>query len=498
MPEEPELPVDVQTAMDAFDNPDLDKRSKLQAAKTFATARIAAILSSSSTSDNTTDVADEEDPLWPVLFQRYLAGEFGSSEHFPFTEFEQVLSTIMGEIVSSPNFSSRAVEKLVLEPLLEDLVLPHTDLLQNFLVFLSNCFRTPKLLSTLSGQQLFFDLLQKVGGYLLAQNILNESSTTAADQEQLFFPALRKTDFKLRKTYVRVWRDYLKAFNVSGAGTPSNNQTHNHRAQAEDLTKKLLLHLTNVFPYLDNSLALAQFYMQQFDQGSLEVQICALSGILYLSTQKNVQLEDDYYARLYTLLKPETMNLKYRLRFQRVFAASLVQATSLSGLLAACFAKRLAFVAGRLCSSGPPLNRWKGGTKGAGGALCSTLPTVDTTKNFSVPSLCWCIALCYNLVRRHPHACRPLIHREGGFGVNTTKDPFSLELSLAEAADTVLAKHRTCLWELEALERHYHPLVSRLVGFFRSPSIFKKVANDIDVNEFLDLSPADLLAKEMK
>jgi hypothetical protein len=54
------------------------------------------------------------------------------------------------------------------------------------------------------------------------------------------------------------------------------------------------------------------------------------------------------------------------------------------------------------------------------------------------------------------------------------------------------------LWELELLEKHYCPLVSRLVAFFKNPDMFKKTIQPIDCNEFLDTTPNSLIEKELK
>ena len=48
------------------------------------------------------------------------------------------------------------------------------------------------------------------------------------------------------------------------------------------------------------------------------------------------------------------------------------------------------------------------------------------------------------------------------------------------------------------LARHTHPLVSRLVPFFKNPHQFKKISQSVDVNEFLDLNSTELLERELK
>merc|ERR1712194_61677 len=54
------------------------------------------------------------------------------------------------------------------------------------------------------------------------------------------------------------------------------------------------------------------------------------------------------------------------------------------------------------------------------------------------------------------------------------------------------------LWELEALGKHWFPLVSRLVEHFRNPDMFLKSAPPCDVNQFLEMCNPELLRGELK
>eukprot|EP00392_Amoebophrya_sp_AT5.2_P001241 g1243.t1 len=442
------------------------------------------------------------------------AGGEARDGSFPVSGFEAVLRAFL-----AANKTTRAVDAL-----LQKYILAHLDLLHFFLAFLSNVFRNDKVFD----HGLFFDLLQKTGTFLMGEALLEETSIEGEEDLPLFFPELSKKQFKLKKQYTKCWLDLLKNFDpqtkcselrklAAGAATTTSasiaklndkQRSQLFAAKTDRLKKKTMLHLTNIFQYLQNPLVLADFFLAEFDRGSLEVQICALSGLLYLTTQTKLEFQDDYYERLYLLVRPEAFEVEYRVRFQRILASSLILSTSLPGVSAACFAKKLL----RICVGA---GGGASGAKNANSAKSGAAAVVD------VPTICWCLALCFNIVRKNEATCKRLLHR-GGTGrgsknkgkvaaaedlhedkvevleimnSQTTTDPFDVSASLPASRQSV---KQSCLWELEALSKHHHPLVARLVPFFRNPNMFKKIAQGIDANEFLDVSVDELLEKELK
>ncbi|CAD7923154.1 unnamed protein product [Amoebophrya sp. A120] len=516
------------------------------------------------------------------IFGVFLNNEIKNDKEFPVSEFEAALQAL---------FSAETTEQAQ-DAVLETYLLAHLDLLHYFLGFLCNEFKNKASFD----HALYFELLRKIGVWLMGEGLLEQTAVEGEEDLPLFFPELSKKNFKLKKQFTKTWMELLKAFHperkcakiqdVSQVEAKTEKALNSKQkkqlitARTDRLKKKLLLHLTHIFKYLESPLILADFYLREFDRGSLEVQICALSGLLYLVTETQLEFQEDYYDRLYLLLRPEVFAVEYRVRFQRILAASLIQSSSLPGQSAACFAKKLL-------------------------KICVQDPLVD------IPSISWCVGLAYNIVRKNEATCKKLLHREvvepgGGVvqpvttprtpstssstaagpsqdqekiartstrirnsaneqevqqdqgtqqgalssssdialglvdqhskatgaastsassnmmnvGTTTTSgeednnasmsksaraphlqtkqltaDPFLLTHTLAQAR-SVLAQ--TSLWELDVLAKHQHPLVSRLIPFFKNHAMFKKIAQGVDVNEFLDLTTDDLLEKELK
>ncbi|CAD7937535.1 unnamed protein product [Amoebophrya sp. A25] len=555
------------------------------------------------------------DKLIAFLFEDYLAnepilqqearreanGNHGSNSNvpallFPVDEYEAVMRALVENSGES-----------VWDAMLEQFVLSHLDLLNYFLALLGTVFRNQRDFNV----SCYFELLRKCGAYLMGEGLLETTAVEGEEDLPLFFPDLPKKNFKIKRLFTKTWFDFLKVFQPekcsalqrppkntavlyssknkdhnsskatpggtmsSSSGASSTTQSPTNAANAtasasatmlastssnndngeattssgrvitekqlalviqarvDRLKKSVLLHVTHIFPYLDAPMLLGDFFLQEFDRGSLEIQICALSGLLYMTTQTKLEFQDDYYDRLYLLLRPEVFSAEFRVRFQRILAASLIQGTTLPAQSAACFAKKLL-------------------------RICVHAPLIDQ------PSICWCLGLAYNIVRKNEACCKKLLHRSvmnaGGGGSSTagatpstassskdqsststtststtttpptsgeqndssttlvegatsstktspsstestssvaflTADPFDISATLPEARKILT---RTSLWELEAISRHHHPLVSRVVPFFKNPHMFKKLSPSVDVNEFLELTTDDLLERELK
>lgn len=237
----------------------------------------------------------------------------------------------------------------------------------------------------------------------------------------------------------------------------------------------MLQHLPGrVFPYLSSPLVVADFYLRAFDWGSPEVSVLSLSGLFYLITRHNLGDPEvigtgvpgesatphaRYFVRLYQLLTPETLALKYRARFQRLLLTSF-QSTLLPASMATAFAKKCMRCA----------------------ALCSHPGTVM-----------WLLAAAYNLIQRHHSVCAALLNREK---VETLQnDPFDPWAPLLP--DGMEQAANSSLWELRLLKKHHVPMVARLAGTFDVP-FFKKTSQRIDCDDFLDLTATSLVERELK
>eukprot|EP00978_Attheya_sp_CCMP212_P018411 scaffold50361_cov52-Attheya_sp.AAC.4 len=145
--------------------------------------------------------------------------------------------------------------------------------------------------------------------------------------------------------------------------------------------KRVLLFLpANVLPLVKHPLRLADFFStcyQQHTQRHALMSVLALNGLFVLMTQHELEYPN-FYASLYTLIKPSVFYAKYRTRFFRLLGKCLLGNALLPGYLVAAFCKRLL---GCAASSVPP-----------SGALFS-------------------IALVSNLLRKHPE-CACLLHRD--------------------------------------------------------------------------------------
>ncbi|CAK0901324.1 unnamed protein product [Prorocentrum cordatum] len=230
---------------------------------------------------------------------------------------------------------------------------------------------------------------------------------------------------------------------------------------------------SHVMPFLSKPLMLADFYLRAFSGASAEVSVLSLSGLLLLLTKYGLGDPDtlsasasEFYAKLYDLVRPETLRLRRRARFQRLLAASLS-----SGLLparfAAAFAKRCMRTAVLCQDSG---------------------------------SVMWLLSVAYTLIQRHHSHCEFLIHRRpekaGGEEAPSTlqEDPFDAGAELPAAVESVAG---SSLWELQLLRRHHSPAVATLTKLFLKP-FFRPTAKKLDLELMLEQSTARLYMQALK
>uniref|UniRef100_A0A8C9AIC1 Nucleolar complex associated 4 homolog n=1 Tax=Prolemur simus TaxID=1328070 RepID=A0A8C9AIC1_PROSS len=207
------------------------------------------------------------------------------------------------------------------------------------------------------------------------------------------------------------------------------------------LYKKVLV-ITHdaILPHMAQPTLLIDFLSSAYDLGGA-VSLLALNGLFVLMHKHNLEYPD-FYRKLYGLLDPSIFHVKYLRGAPRHLPAYLV----------AAFAKRLA----RLALTAPPE------------ALLMVLPFI-----------------C-NLLRRHP-ACRVLVHRPQGPELDA--DPY-------DPAEEDPAKSRaleSCLWELQALQRHYHPEVSK------AASVINQVLSvpEVSIAPLLELTAYELFEQDL-
>lgn len=194
------------------------------------------------------------------------------------------------------------------------------------------------------------------------------------------------------------------------------------------LKKSLPFLSHHILPYVGHPLRFADLFMQAYggasgsDDATLAhannvIPLLALDGLFYLMTQHRLEYPQ-FYAQLYALLKPKLFYVKYRTRFFALLHKCLLRNEMLPAHIVAAFLKRLL----QCALTAPP-----------SGAL-------------------FVLALSSNLLRQHEE-CAALIHR-----AELANDEFD-----PETDDPVMCKAlQSSLWEVAALEKHYHPAVSTL------------------------------------
>ena len=233
----------------------------------------------------------------------------------------------------------------------------------------------------------------------------------------------------------------------------------------------LVLH-KRLIPHFHTPTRLMDFLTDSYDLQSSQdgsdsvIPLLALNGLFELMLRFNLEYPN-FYLKLYQLITPNLMHVKYRARFFRLLDTFLAS-THLSAHLIASFIKRLA----RLTLSSSPA------------AIVSVIPFV------------------YNLLRKHP-SCMSMLHNP-----LFLTDPFmtpeqaaSLKKLKSEYVDPFDAKEvnpesthalDSSLWELATLMDHYHPNVATLAKIFAQP--FRKL--NYNMEDFLDWSYDSLLAAE--
>lgn len=302
-----------------------------------------------------------------------------------------------------------------------------------------------------------FATVKGMGKWLIAVN--HDNHCCNADQDLEVFvanpPQVVENDSKFKSNFEKNWLVMLNG-NVS---------LPQYKTILLILHKRIIPHLhtpTKLMDFLTDS------YNLQTEQGESAgvIPILALNGLFELMLRFNLEYPN-FYMKLYQLITPSLMHVKYRPRFFRLLDTFLAS-THLSAHLIASFIKRLA----RLTINSSPA------------AIVTVIPFV------------------YNLLKKHP-SCMIMLHNP-----RFLSDPFmtpeqqtSLKNSKSEYVDPFDADEEnpelthaldSSLWELATLMDHYHPNVATLAKIFAQP--FRKL--NYNMEDFLDWSYDSLLAAE--
>ncbi len=186
--------------------------------------------------------------------------------------------------------------------------------------------------------------------------------------------------------------------------------------------KLILQHFpSQILPNTPNPLRFADFCTQAYDMGGV-TSLLALNSLFILMTQCGLEYKQ-FYPSLYNLVEPKVFYAKYRTRFFKLLIKCLSSNHMLPAYLIAAFCKKLC----RCALNAPP-----------SGAL-------------------FVLALVSNLLRKHEE-CACIIHRKGQNDDGSMVDHYNVDEKDPAKSRAI----ESSLWELNALEQHYHPAVSSM------------------------------------
>ncbi|XP_051536427.1 nucleolar complex protein 4 homolog isoform X1 [Myxocyprinus asiaticus] len=216
--------------------------------------------------------------------------------------------------------------------------------------------------------------------------------------------------------------------------------------------KKILVILhESILPQMSDPTLMIDFLTAAYDIGGA-ISLLALNGLFVLIHEHNLDYPD-FYKKLYNLLDSSIFHVKYRARFFHL-ANIFLSSTHLPVYLVAAFVKRFS----RLALTAPPT------------ALLVLLPFI-----------------C-NLIRRHP-SCRVLIHRP-----SATEEPCDDPYIMEEEDPAQCHALESSLWEIQTLQKHYHPDVAKAAMVINEPL----PEAEVDISDLLELSTFELMERELK
>nr|CAG4641647.1 EOG090X04ZD [Eurycercus lamellatus] len=330
------------------------------------------------------------------------------------------------------------LEKLIIHMLgLETDAVPVLTRFQEFMEYEDVLFHLLRVLSKLLkskqdvNEKFLRNLIQ-----LLEHVTLHES---VADEEKPKLFCSNKQHFRwnysqAKKFFSSVWQQLLKY-----PLTPS-------------LYKRVLVLIPEkVIPHLEKPLLLTDFLMESYGIGGA-VSILALHGVFLLMQNYNLEYPD-FYTKLYALLEPGVLFVKYRARFFYLLDLFMTS-THVPEYIGAAFAKRLS----RLALIAPP------------NVIILLLHFVG------------------NLMLRHKGLAR-LMHNPDNQN-EMEKDPYVMEEKILSACSAM----DSSLWEIKTLQSHALPEIAYTAKFIDRDL----PKSEWDISQDLELTMEDLLEKELK
>ncbi|KAJ5731503.1 uncharacterized protein N7483_006011 [Penicillium malachiteum] len=227
------------------------------------------------------------------------------------------------------------------------------------------------------------------------------------------------------------------------------------QAQRKSLLRIMVHHIE---PWFSRPELLMDFLTDCYNVGGA-TSLLALSGLFYLIQEKNLDYPQ-FYTKLYSLLDADLLHSKHRSRFFRLLNTFLAS-THLPAALMASFIKRLA----RLALNAPP------------SAIVVIVPFM------------------YNIFKNHP-TCSFMMHREirdkelaAEIEAEGMDDPFDP----LEEDPTRTGAIESCLWEIVALQSHFHPNVASIARII-SEQFTKQHYN---LEDFLDHTYQGMVEAEL-
>ncbi|XP_013090725.2 nucleolar complex protein 4 homolog [Biomphalaria glabrata] len=214
-----------------------------------------------------------------------------------------------------------------------------------------------------------------------------------------------------------------------------------------NLYKDILTGISVVMEKMSSPLRLTDFLSESFNIGGA-ISLMSLHGLFILMHKYNLDYPD-FYAKLYSMFRPQIFSAKYRARFFHL-ADTFLSSTHLPSYLVAAFAKRLS----RLSLHAPA-----------------------SAVHIAIPFI-------FNLIARHP-SLEVMIGRTD-LPSELTSDPYipdEKEPASCKALDS-------CLWELQTLEHHYDPSISQKAQ--------KRKVAEQDLSSILETTTSDIISSYAK
>ncbi|CAG2107979.1 unnamed protein product, partial [Medioppia subpectinata] len=219
----------------------------------------------------------------------------------------------------------------------------------------------------------------------------------------------------------------------------------------KDLYKKVLILLDKeLIQHFKNPLLLTDFLVNSYSIGGV-VSLLSLSSLYVLITKCNLNYPQ-FYAKLYALLTPGVLHVKYRPRFL-FWSDVFLTSTHISAQIVASFVKRLSRIA---LTASPD-------------ACLILLPMIG------------------NLLVRHPSLSKMMCTTNAQ---TVASDPFDDSVDDPEATGAI----NSCLWEIKSLQKHFHPQVAKSALFINN----ELPNREWDFSELLETTYEDLIESALK